>query len=225
MELLVSFTREILAQQRVVGDEENRKKFQFISLLCQMLCAWKMFYEPTTKTSKIFYFPLYVSVFVPTRGIGGCLSGLSGSSITNGGYENSINDNHAIMNRSAATASPQSTGHHRATARIMTVTSKTTNYDNNPPDGSGTTQTTIISEPYFDSQTPRNVTGLVGKQEKNWLNKFEYSRLIATHWSELDGMREFCGPHGARVRGWAITGKNQYRVWHDVEAALWARTW
>lgn len=91
---------------------------------------------------------------------------LPGSSITNGGYENSINDNHAIMNRSAATASPQSTAHHRpTTSRIMAVTSKTTNYDNTP-DGSSSTQATIISEPYFDPQTPRNVTGLVGKQKK-----------------------------------------------------------
>jgi hypothetical protein len=89
------------------------------------------------------------------------LSGPSG--ITNGGYENSINDNHTIMNKSATTTSP-----HRPTPRIMTVTSKsttttTTNYENFVDESNGLTQATIITEPYFDSQTPRNVTGLVGK--------------------------------------------------------------
>lgn len=90
------------------------------------------------------------------------------SGITNGGYENSINDNHhTIMNRSAATASPQSAGQ-RPTSRIMTVTSRTTNYENLVDDTNGLslTQATIISEPYFDSQTPRNVTGLVGKSKR-----------------------------------------------------------
>lgn len=51
------------------------------------------------------------------------------------------------------------------TTRIITVTSRTTNYELLGDDTSnyGLTQATIISEPYFDSQTPVNVTGLVGK--------------------------------------------------------------
>lgn len=46
------------------------------------------------------------------------------------------------------------------------VTSKaTTNYEilSDATSSSGLTQATIISEPYFDAQTPRNVTGLVGE--------------------------------------------------------------
>jgi hypothetical protein len=49
--------------------------------------------------------------------------------------------------------------------RIISVTSKATNYEilRDDTNGGGHTQATIISEPYFDAQTPRNVTGLVGE--------------------------------------------------------------
>ncbi|KAG5673543.1 hypothetical protein PVAND_003583 [Polypedilum vanderplanki] len=45
----------------------------------------------------------------------------------------------------------------------ISVTSTTTNYEILSDDTSGYTQATIISEPYFDAQTSKNVTGLVGK--------------------------------------------------------------
>lgn len=104
-----------------------------------------------SRNVSLYLFVMYLFCFGP-------------SGITNGGYENSINDNHTIMNKSAATTSP-----HRPTPRIMTVTSimtTTTNYENSMDESNGLTQATIITEPYFDSQTPRNVTGLVGKLEK-----------------------------------------------------------
>lgn len=51
--------------------------------------------------------------------------------------------------------------------RIIAVTSRATNYEILGDDTSGLTQATIISEPYFDAQTPRNVTGLVGELDKS----------------------------------------------------------
>jgi hypothetical protein len=112
----------------------------------------------------LFYREICLSLFYLS-----CIS-FGPSGITNGGYENSINDNHTIMNKSATTTSP-----HRPTPRIMTVTSRTTtttttNYENLVDESNGLTQATIITEPYFDSQTPRNVTGLVGKL--NWITIF-----------------------------------------------------
>lgn len=48
--------------------------------------------------------------------------------------------------------------------KIITASSRTTNYEIPGDDTSyDLTQPTITSEPYFDAQTPRNVTGLVGK--------------------------------------------------------------
>lgn len=48
----------------------------------------------------------------------------------------------------------------------MPVTSRTTNYEILGDESShDSTQATIVSEPYFDAQTPRNVTGLVGKDD------------------------------------------------------------
>lgn len=54
------------------------------------------------------------------------------------------------------------------------VTSKTTNYEIWGDDTSGysLSQPTISSEPYFDAQTPRNVTGLVGKHGIDMRDKF-----------------------------------------------------
>lgn len=85
------------------------------------------------------------------------------SDITNGGYQSSMDERNSIMNTTAtALGSFSST---EAITKIFAVTSKTTNYEILSDDTSsyGLTQPTIISEPYFDAQTPTNVTGLVGR--------------------------------------------------------------
>lgn len=49
--------------------------------------------------------------------------------------------------------------------KISVTSNATSNYETLTDNTSGysLTQATIISEPYFDTQTPKNVTGLVGK--------------------------------------------------------------
>lgn len=78
---------------------------------------------------------------------------------TTGGNQTSTDERHASMNftTTAFRSIPASTA-----LAPNVVTSKTTNYEIFGDDTS-LTQATIISEPYFDAQTPRNVTGLVGK--------------------------------------------------------------
>lgn len=79
--------------------------------------------------------------------------------ITNGGFQSSIDEYSSGMNLTATTALSPIT-------RIISPTSRTTNYEIHGDDtngGNGLTQPTIVSEPYFDAQTPRNVTGLVGE--------------------------------------------------------------
>lgn len=80
--------------------------------------------------------------------------------ITNGGLQSSTDTNSSIFNITSTT-------------RMMPVTSRTTSYEILGDESSdhGFTQATIISEPYFDAQTPRNVTGLVGKKKIDiWVN-------------------------------------------------------
>lgn len=62
---------------------------------------------------------------------------------------------------------------------MAAVTSKATNYEilGDDTSGYGLTQATIISEPYFDAQTPRNVTGLVGKAEIDIRDNFPIFRV------------------------------------------------
>jgi len=64
------------------------------------------------------------------------------------------------MNATAATSAVAAS----IIGKTITVTSTTTNYEILADDTNsyGLTQATVISEPYFDAQTPRNVTGLVG---------------------------------------------------------------
>ncbi|CRL03849.1 CLUMA_CG016979, isoform A [Clunio marinus] len=83
--------------------------------------------------------------------------------ITNGGFQSTADENTASVN--LTTTSFRSTSTSSPITKIIAVTSKATNYEILSDDTSSQalTQPTIISEPYFDAQTPRNVTGLVGK--------------------------------------------------------------
>jgi hypothetical protein len=87
--------------------------------------------------------------------------------MTNGGAFSSSADEHNTSTNLTATAfrSATATTALAPITKIIAVTSKTTNYEILRDDTSSysLTQATIISEPYFDAQTPRNVTGLVGK--------------------------------------------------------------
>lgn len=85
--------------------------------------------------------------------------------MTNGGFQSTLNEN---LTRSTAIDEYQtasSTVTQTSIIAKISVTSNPTNYEIQSVDRSGLslTQATIISEPYFDSQTPKNVTGLVGK--------------------------------------------------------------
>jgi hypothetical protein len=91
--------------------------------------------------------------------------------ITNGGFQSSADENNTSMNlmgtafRGSVTSSTTTTTLIPIT-RIITLASKTTNHESLSDDMNNfaVTQPTIISEPYFDVQTPRNVTGLVGEE-------------------------------------------------------------
>lgn len=87
--------------------------------------------------------------------------------ITNGGYQSSANNNGSLSNLTITTSAS-------LILRTMAVTPSTTNYEilGDETNGHGLTQATIISEPYFDAQTPRNVTGLVGEAEINSRDNF-----------------------------------------------------
>lgn len=102
------------------------------------------------------------------------------SDITNGGFQSSVNNN-STSNLTTA-ASP---------IMITPVTSRTTNYEILADEMSdhGLTQATIISEPYFDAQTPRNVTGLVGKLEIDMRDNF--SIFAKTSGEQFDDNRKF----------------------------------
>lgn len=88
--------------------------------------------------------------------------------ITNGGFQSSTDDFATTMNATG-------TGLHSTTStttttlipitKIITFTSTTASYEILPDEtnNSDLTPATIINEPYFDTQTPKNVTGLVGK--------------------------------------------------------------
>lgn len=85
--------------------------------------------------------------------------------MTNGGFQSTLNEN---FTRSTAIDEYQTASTTVTQTSIIpkiSVTSNTTNYEILSDDRSGfsLTEATIISEPYFDSQTPKNVTGLVGK--------------------------------------------------------------
>lgn len=85
--------------------------------------------------------------------------------MTNGGFQSTLNEN---FTRSTAIDEYQTASTTVTQTSIIpkiSVTSNATNYEILSDDRSGfsLTQATIISEPYFDSQTPKNVTGLVGK--------------------------------------------------------------
>ena len=91
--------------------------------------------------------------------------------ITNGGFQSSADENNMSMNLTGTTFRGPGTSSTTTTTlipitRIITLASRTTNYEILSDDTNhfGLTQPTIISEPYFDVQTPRNVTGLVGKE-------------------------------------------------------------
>ena len=79
----------------------------------------------------------------------------SSTDITNGGSQITVDEHSNKINLS--TMAP--------ITRITAVTSKATNYEipSDDTSNSSLTQATIISEPYFDAQTPKNVTGLVGE--------------------------------------------------------------
>ncbi|CAG9809685.1 unnamed protein product [Chironomus riparius] len=85
--------------------------------------------------------------------------------MTNGGFQSTLNENFTRSTaideyQTASTTVTQTSIIHK-----ISVTSTPTNYEILSDDKSGfsLTQPAIISEPYFDSQTPKNVTGLVGK--------------------------------------------------------------
>lgn len=83
-----------------------------------------------------------------------------------------------------ATTSRSTTATWTQITRTTAVTSKTTNYEilGYDTSGYGLTQATIISEPYFDAQTPRNVTGLVGKRKISIVGTiFQFSPLLKSH--------------------------------------------
>jgi hypothetical protein len=90
--------------------------------------------------------------------------------ITNGGFQSSADENNMSMNLTGTTYRGSTTSTTTTTlipiTRIITPASRTTHSGILGDDTSsyGMTQATIISEPYFDAQTPRNVTGLVGKK-------------------------------------------------------------
>jgi hypothetical protein len=86
--------------------------------------------------------------------------------MTNGGFQSTLNENFTRSTaideyQTASTSVTQPSIIHK-----ISVTSTATNYEILSDDRGGfsLTQTaTTVSEPYFDSQTPKNVTGLVGK--------------------------------------------------------------
>lgn len=93
------------------------------------------------------------------------LSECCDADITNGGFQSSIDEHNTSTNLTATAFRSTATTATTPITKIIAVTSRATNYEILGDDTSslGLTQATIISEPYFDAQTPRNVTGLVGK--------------------------------------------------------------
>jgi hypothetical protein len=86
--------------------------------------------------------------------------------MTNVGSLQSTMSEHAHLARATTTIHPASAAAAAARSSIIgkiSVTSTATNYEILSDDTSGFTQAAIISEPYFDAQTSKNVTGLVGK--------------------------------------------------------------
>jgi len=85
--------------------------------------------------------------------------------MTNGGFQSTLNEN---STRSTAIDEYQTASTTVTQASIIhkiSVTSTAINYEIRSDDRGGfsLTQASTVSEPYFDSQTPKNVTGLVGK--------------------------------------------------------------
>jgi hypothetical protein len=85
--------------------------------------------------------------------------------MTNVGSLQSTMSEHAHLARATTTIHPASAAAAARSSIIgkISVTSTATNYEILSDDTSGFTQAAIISEPYFDAQTSKNVTGLVGK--------------------------------------------------------------
>lgn len=85
--------------------------------------------------------------------------------MTNGGFQSTLNENFTRYPAIDDYRTPSTMVTQASIIHKISVTSKTTNYEILSDDTSGfsLTQATIISEPYFDAQTPKNVTGLVGK--------------------------------------------------------------
>ena len=87
--------------------------------------------------------------------------------MTNGGFQSTLNENFTRITAidEYQTASTTVTQTSISVKQKISVTSNATNYEILADDTSGfsLTQATVISEPYFDAQTPKNVTGLVGK--------------------------------------------------------------
>jgi len=85
--------------------------------------------------------------------------------MTNGGFQSTLNENITRSTAIEREYKMSATTTQTSITHKISVTSKTANYEILSGDTSGfiLTQATIISEPYFDAQTAKNVTGLVGK--------------------------------------------------------------